>query len=523
MRTGYRMTYARCIFASLVVVAVLALRPTTGGAAPEGRADAPAGQMTWAVHTTLVPAWLDPADNIQQTPFMVQLALHDALVKPLPGKSMAPSLAESWGMSADGLVYEFVLRKGVKFHNGEPVTADDVKFSFERYRGTFAKTLKERVMAVEIPDPGRVRFRLKHPWPDFMTIYGSRVSGAGWIVPKKYVEKVGDDGFKKAPIGAGPYRFVSFNPGVELILEAYEQYWRKVPHVKRLVFRVMPDHATRLAALKRGDADVVYLISGELADEVKRTPGLTLKAVFPSNHWLIFADQFEPKSPWHDKRVRLAANLAIDRNTLNEAATLGLSKITGSIVPSSFDFYWPAPPYPHDPARARRLLAEAGYPSGFDAGEFFCDLQVCSWGEAMLTDLKAVGIQLKLRPLERAAFFKGVAEKKYKNLVYLFIGASGNAATWLEPLAISGGTYAYGGYPDIDGLFREQAVELDRAKREALLHRIQQLIYERAMFVPVWDFAFLHGVGPRVEESGLGLLGGYGFSAPYEDIKLKTR
>ena len=192
--------------------------------------------------------------------------------------------------------------------------------------------------------------------------------------------------------------------------------------MKRLVFRVIPDHATRLAALKRGDVDVVYLISGELAEEVRRTPGLTLKAVFPSNHWLIFPDQFDPKSPWHDKRVRLAANLAIDRKTLNEAATLGLSKITGSIVPSSFDFYWPAPPYPHDPARARRLLTEAGYANGFDAGEFFCDLQVCSWGEAMLTDLKAVGIQLKLRPLERAAFFKGVAEKKYKNLVYLFIG-----------------------------------------------------------------------------------------------------
>jgi peptide/nickel transport system substrate-binding protein len=238
---------------------------------------------------------------------------------------------------------------------------------------------------------------------------------------------------------------------------------------------------------------------------------------------LIFADQWDPKSPWSDKRVRLAANLAIDRHTLNAAATLGLSKITGSIVPSSFDFYWPAPPYPHDPARARRLLAEAGYPSGFDAGEFFCDLQVCSWGEAMITDLRAVGIQLKLRPLERAAFFKGVAEKKYRNVVYLFSGASGNAATWLEAYAVAGGTYVYGSYPDVDGLFREQAAELDRTKREAILQRAQQLVHDKAMFAPIWDFAFLHGVGPRVEESGLGLLGGYGFSAPYEDVKLRAR
>src|SRR5207244_10790542 len=142
------------------------------------------------------------------------LGTHDALGKPRPGKSMAPSLAESWSTSADGLVYEFVLRKGVKFHNGEPVTAEDVKFSFERYRGIFAKTLKERVAAVEVVDPGRVRFRLKRPWPDFMTFYGTRTTGAGWIVPKKYVEKVGDEGYKKAPVGSGPERFGSFTPGV---------------------------------------------------------------------------------------------------------------------------------------------------------------------------------------------------------------------------------------------------------------------------------------------------------------------
>jgi peptide/nickel transport system substrate-binding protein len=509
----------RLVVFFLVALAVLAA-PVV--AAPEA-AGAPEGQMTWAVHTTLVPTWFDPAENIQQTPFMVLMATHDALVKALPGKNMAPSLAESWSVSPDGLVYEFVLRKGVKFHNGDPLTAEDVKFSFERYRGIFAKTLKERVAAVETPDPGRVRFRLKQPWPDFMTFYATRTTGAAWIVPKKYVEKVGDDGYKKAPIGSGPYRFVSFTPGVELVLEAFDQYWRKTPHVKRLVLRVVPDHATRVAALKRGEVDVVYLVSGEMAEDVKRTPGLTVKAVFPSNHWLIFADQFDPKSPWHDKRVRLAANLALDLKALNEAATLGLSKVTGSFVPSSFDFYWQPPAPSYDPARAKRLLAEAGYPRGFDAGEFFCDLQVCPWGEAMLTHLKAVGIQLKLRPLERATFFKGVADKKYRNVVYLFSGASGNAATWLESYAVTGGTYAYGGYPDLDGLFREQATELDRGRREATLHRMQQIIHERAMFAPIWDFAFLHGVGARVEESGLGLLGGYGFSGPYEDVKLKAK
>src|SRR4030095_6766645 len=171
------------------------------------------------------------------TPFLFLYALHDALVKPMPGKNMAGSLAESWTVSADGLVYDFVLRKGVKFHNGDLLTSDDVKFSFERYRGISSKALKERVAAVETPDPGRVRFRLKQPWGDFMAFYGTPATGAAWIVPRKYVEKVGEDGFKKAPIGAGPYRFVAFTPGVELVLEAFDGYWRKPPSVKRLVFK----------------------------------------------------------------------------------------------------------------------------------------------------------------------------------------------------------------------------------------------------------------------------------------------
>ena len=140
-------------------------------------------------------------------------------------------------------------------------------------------------------------------------------------MPKKYVEKVGEDGFKKAPIGAGPYRFVSFTPGVELALEAFDGYWRKPPAVKRLVMRVIPDPSTRLVALKRGEVDIVFSMIGELAEEVRRTPGLGLKPVYPSTHWLSFPDQWEAKSPWHDRRVRQAANLAIDRPAIDAART----------------------------------------------------------------------------------------------------------------------------------------------------------------------------------------------------------
>src|SRR5881409_3895318 len=210
------------------MLALTLVAPAHTVAVRPAHADAPAGQMTWAVHFTLAPTLFEPAETPGLlTPFMILYALHDALVKPMPGKSMAPSLAESWSVSPDGLTYEFVLRQGVRFHNGDRLTADDVKFSFERYRGVSAKLLKEKVRQVQVVDPHRVRFQLKEPWPDFLVFYATPATGAAWIVPRRYVEKVGDEGFKKAPVGAGPYRFVSFAPGVELIVEANEQYWRK--------------------------------------------------------------------------------------------------------------------------------------------------------------------------------------------------------------------------------------------------------------------------------------------------------
>src|SRR5439155_17246 len=183
-------------------------------------------------------------------------------------------------------------------------------FSFERYRGASATVLKAKVAAVEIVSPGRVRFRLKQPWPDFMTFFGTPATGAAWIVPKKYVERVGDEGYKRAPIGAGPYRLVA----------------------------------------------------------------------------------------------------------INTAGYLGLGRISSSFIPHSLEYYWDPPRYAHDPKRSRQLLAEAGYPSGFDAGELSSEPFAGSGiGEPVVNDLTAVGIKIRLRLLERAAFLKQFGEKTLKH------------------------------------------------------------------------------------------------------------
>ena len=507
----------------LLIIGLLLLSGGLACLTPRAADAAPEGTMTWGLHVTLAARWLDPAETEALiTPFMVLYAIHDAVVKPMPAGPNTPSLAESWSVSKDGLVYEFVLRKTAKFHNGEPVTAEDVKFSFERYKGAAAKLLKDKVASIQIVDPRRVSFHLKEPWPDFMTFYGTSASGAAWVVPKKYVQQVGDDGFKKAPVGAGPYRVVSFTPGVELVMEAFDGYWRKTPSVKRLVFRSMPEEATRGAALKRGEVDIVYLLSGPIAEEVKRTPSLKLVPSQPPGvFWLDSPDQWAPKSPWHAGRLRLAASLAIDRQAVNQAETLGFSRPTGSIIPRIFEYALPFDPPPHDPRRARQLLAEAGYPNGFDAGDFYPFPPYISMGEALAGYLQAVGIRAKIKTMERAAFLTAWREKKLRGVVVGITGAAGNAATRLEAYVSRGGIYSYGVIPEVEDLFQRQAREQNRARREALLHQIQKILHERVMHAPIYELAFLWGVGPRVEESGADLIKPYPYSAPYEDLRLK--
>jgi peptide/nickel transport system substrate-binding protein len=341
------------------------------------------------------------------------------------------------------------------------------------------------------------------------------------VVPKKYIEQVGDEGFKKHPIGLGPYKFVSHTPGVEVILEAYEGYWRGMPHVKRLVMKGVPEGTTRLAMLKNGEADFAFSLDGPVAEEVKRDPRLTLEATrHASIFWIEFPEQWDAKSVWADARVRQAVNYALDRQTINEAACLGYCPPAGVIVPRVMDYALQAEPTPYDPGKAKQLLAEAGYPNGFDAGELAPIPPFFVAAEAVVNNLNAVGIRVRMRPMERAAFYAAWREKQLRGLVLTASGASGNAATRVETFIYSKGAYAYGGYPDLDALFEQQARERDPSKREALLHRIQRLTIERAMFAPLMDFRQLIGVGPKVAEHAINLMPVYAFPS-WEDVRLK--
>ncbi|HSF31341.1 MAG TPA: ABC transporter substrate-binding protein [Candidatus Tectomicrobia bacterium] len=509
----YRMT----LFA---VIAVL----LAGWAAGVGAQAKPAGELNWAWHVTIAPGWFDPANApAQVAPYLLLYALHDGLVRALPGERRGNSLAQSWTESADGLTYEFKLRQGLKFHNGDPFTAEDVKFSFERYKGSGAKELHAKVSAVEVVDPHTVRFHLKQPWPDFMTFYGSSATAAGLIVPKKYIEQVGDEGFLQHPIGLGPYKFVSHAPGVEVVMEAFEGYWRKVPNIKRFTVRGIPDVSTRLAMLKRQEADFVSALQGAAAEEAMRDSNLkVVDTRHPSIFWVEFPDQWDPKSPWADIRLRQAVNHALDRKAISDAACLGFCPPAGVIVPRLMDYALQVEPPTYDPKKAKQLLAEAGYPNGIDAGEFVPIPPFYDVSEGVVNYLNAVGIRVRMRNMERAAFLAAWREKKLRGLFMPASGQSGNAATRVEAFMYSKGQYAYGGYPDIDELVLQQSRERDQGKREALLHRIQQLTIERAMFAPVMDLRGLVGVGPRVAEHTINSIPLHPYPA-LEDIRLKEK
>ncbi len=350
----------------------------------------PAGSMTLAWHTNIAPRWLDPQQHDGgATPDNFLNALHDALIKNFRDELYDhPALAERYEFAEDAKSATFRLRPGIKFHNGAPVTPEDVKWSYEHYRGAWAKVLHDKTQGVEIVDDRALRFAFTGPFLDFPRLMGTaNVSGAGWVVPAKYYQEVGPDGFAQNPIGAGPYRLVGQQAGARLDFEAFDDYYRPVL-VKRFTIVSVPDNATRVAMLERGEADIIYGIPGELIERVRNNPKLMLAPVLSGNFWLEFPGFQDPGNPFHDKRVREAVSLAIDRETINQAECAGMGKVDGNWINDDAQYAIEGPKWEHNIGKAKKLLAEAGYPNGFKVDWLTPAPAYYSRGERVLSQLR---------------------------------------------------------------------------------------------------------------------------------------
>jgi peptide/nickel transport system substrate-binding protein len=347
--------------------------------------------------------------------------IHEGLVRKDPDGRMIPALAKSWEFGKDGLSIKFTLNERAKFHNGEPVTAKDVKFSIERamrpelkYRG--AGGLIRSIDRIEVMDDHHLTVYFKLPLPAFLE-WGTQHLG---IVPKAYVEKVGDAEFAKHPIGAGPFRWIDYQQDVFINVEAVEDHYRKVPQVKTLHSRCVTEEATIMAMFKSGEADIVQLSSATYP-EVKNDPKLKVVwSKFVCGPSVLFFDLAFPNepSPFHDVRVRRAVSYAINRKVICEKLLHGAAEPWGDLLAP----YQPGcdpnlKPHPYDPEKAKALLKEAGYPNGFDTtmpcGLFLGDKMEA---QAIAADLARVGIRANIAEMETGTYVRALREKKLRGV-----------------------------------------------------------------------------------------------------------
>ena len=522
----------RAVLRTAALATTAVATPFVSGARAESL-PAPAGKLAVAWHTNIAARWLDPGQHDgSATPDNFINALHDALIKNYKKELYDHlALADEFDFAEDAKSAIFRLRQNIYFHDGSPVTPDDVKWSYENYKGAWADVLHQRTDRINIQDKRTVRFEFKEPFLDFPRLMGtSNVCGAAWIVPAKYYAKVGKTGFVQKPIGAGPYKLVSQEPGTRLDFEAFEGYYKPV-HVKNLTMISVPEAATRVAMLDRGDADLIYFITGDLLPGVMKDPKIMLAPVVSGNWWVEFPGFENAKSPFHDKRVREAVSLAIDREAMNQAECAGLGVVDGNWINDDVEYYQPWPKWPHDVAKAKQLMAEAGYPNGFTYDWLTPAPPYYSRGERIIADLQQIGIRGRLQQLERGVYNarRQAGLKAWPGTNIILAGARIGAswANWYESLFRCGSRLGADTVcvADLDDKFVQYTKSDSAKEREELAHEIQRSILENYYFIPVFRHAFNNGIGTRIRAKtwhDVFPTVTTGYAYPWEEIELKT-
>ena len=507
------------------------------------RSRVPEGELTIGVHISISPRWMNP--QIMTAGLMsYELAwkVHDNMFKPMPGAVFTYALADQYEMTDDFMQATLRLREGLTFHNGEPVTSEDVKFTYENYHGANAARFQEFTESVDIIDDRTVRINFKKPFLDFFLNYATPASAIGVIIPKEYYLSLGsneeerDEAFSNAPIGAGPFKFVSQEVGISVEFEAFTDYWRKVPHVKTLISRGIRDVAVRAASLKSGEVDFIYFVTGDVLEGVINDPQLDVDPNNSGPFWLMFPDQNDPDSPFNDVRVRQAVSLAIDREFLSDRETQGLAIPTGNFIPPSWPGVVQRPVDPFDLSKAKDLMAEAGYADGFSIDWFTPFPAVESMSLRVMEQLREIGIESEMQLMERPVYqeklregFTDAANTNHKGfpgrqIVMAISVTPGNAATYIDIWGRCGGTSSLICNDRVDALWDQYQDSSDLGERDELMRDAQNILLDEFMFVPIYVNAFAVGMGPRVagkpsDYTGVAmnvLLG------PNEDLRLKS-
>lgn len=420
---------------------------------------------------------------------------------------LKPGIASAWKVSPDGRVIEFTLRKGIKFHSGDPLTMKDIEFSYDRAaKNPLAKTRLRLMEKLEVVDDLHFRIHLKTPDVGFIPNRG----GAA-IVSKGYYDRVGEDKFVRNPVGTGPYKFVSYAPGEYVDIERFEDYWGENPSVKEARFYFVPEETTRIARLKAGEVDLINQCPYTSLKEIERTPGLKIVRLSTKHPTvsLIFQNR-NPNTPWYDRRVRLAMAYAIDRDAILKNVLQSIPDRWAFLSPQELGFDPTLKEYPYDPKGARDLLRQAGYPKGFDLKLYWrmtaSHPMARETAEAVASYLEAVGIRTRLIGEENMPALARLRAAKSPEAEYVAVFAHGRAggpdpSIYLDYFFSKDGSFSVYSNDIVEKLIAEAKATVNDAKRSELIKKAVTTIHEDVAGVPIFSTVSLYAMRNNIDFS----------------------
>ena len=448
---------------------------------------------------------LDPAQAVTISDFRVLCNVYDSLLHYKDGSlEVEPGLAESWTISPDGKTYTFQLRKGVKFHDGTDFNAESVKFNFDRvldkthpFANTgpfpFVFTLGP-IERTEVTGPYEVALHMKEPYAPTLTMLAGAIGGLAGISPSA-VKKYGKD-FSRKGGGTGPFKLVEWVSGQRFVLEANAEYWRGAPKLKGLVFRPIIDDNARVSEMLSGGTDLTIEVPPDNITTFSNPAQFTLYQQAGPHLWYLVLNT--TAKPFDDKRVRQAANYAINKNAMAKDVLKGTATVADGVTPPAFTWAHDAAlkPYPYDPAKAKQLLAEAGYADGIDVTFYVTQsgsgmLSPVLMGTAIQADLAAVGIRCKIETYEWNTFLGKIIPAMPKDVAVAELSFMTQDPDMHPFLALrTGAPVNSGGFsdPKVDALIDQGRTETDPVKRAAIYKQMQELLYDDApwVFVANW-------------------------------------